>query len=791
MVTATTRAHDSVSSCGWACVTAMVSQGLVALGMATSALAASEPAVRGAPPVEEIIVTARKRAESLQTVPVSAAVIGGAAIQNNAVASLQDLSATLPAITLAKGSTTDRLFIRGIGSGDNPSFEQSVGTFVDDVYHGRARNSQANLFDISRVEVLKGPQIIYFGNNAIAGAVNVTTQAPEPDFRVDIRALYNLTLENHTFEGALNVPLSDQIGLRLAGLVSGGDGWIEDFASDENAPETDNKAMRGTLLWHPSDEFSAKLKLQYADEHQRGGLPIVRRNCPPAAAFGAASGFCAAALAAPGPSGWFERSSTPGQQSGLTSREAVATLSYDAAGQTFTSVTAYTDYDYTLKTDLDSLPALLFSVSAPEDYEQVSQELRFDSKGEGALGYLAGIYYQHSRLNVRNDFNYAFLNARVAAAPAFAALLPYLPFGQSIRFHSTDTAASGFGALTWRVSPELRGTLAVRYSRVEKDFKQNILFGTAQSAYGPVVPFPSSVAPLAAAFARAGGLGVAGEIPLSRTDDQISPSLSVEYDVARNAMLYARYDNGFKAGGFNGVETSGDPSALPFSPESVDAYEVGLKSRWFDNSVTLNLDVFRSEYENLQLAGVVPSSTGAYVNRVQSAGGAVSQGVELEMAWEIDAQWRTNLSATALDARYTRYPNAPPTAAQTSAAQPFQDLGGEPILFGPDLSALWTLSWVRELDAKLELTISNQLYASSSYFLGFSNDPYLKQPGYAREDLSVTLASTSGWEVSVIGKNLGDIVIRTYGAALPTSLGSYVFITEPPRNVSVQFKYHF
>lgn len=791
MVTLATRPHHRLSSCGWTCVTAIVLQGSVALGIATSALAASEPAVRSAPALEEIVVTARKRAESLQTVPVSAAVVSGAAIQSNAVASLQDLSTTLPAITMAKGSTTDRLFIRGIGSGDNPSFEQSVGTFVDDVYHGRARNSQANLFDIGRVEVLKGPQIIYFGNNAIAGAVNVTSQAPEADFGVDLRALYNLTLENYAFEGAFNLPVSDQIWVRLAGLVSGGDGWIEDSASAENAPETDNKALRGTLLWQPSDAFSAKLKLQYADEHQRGGLPIVRRNCPPAAEFGAASGFCAAALAAPGPSGWFERSSTPGQQSGLTSREAVVTLSYDDAGRTFTSVTAYTDYDYTLKTDLDSLPAVLFSVSAPEDYGQVSQELRFDSNGEGALGYLAGVYYQRSRLNVRNDFNYAFLGARIAAAPPFAALLPYLPFGQSVRFQSTDETMSGFGALTWHVSPELRGTLAVRYSRVEKDFKQNILFGTAQSAYGPVVPFPSSIAPLAAVFARAGGLGVAGEMPLSRTDDQLSPSLSLEYDVARNAMLYARYDNGFKAGGFNGVETSGDPSALPFSPEKVHAYEVGLKSRWFDSSVTLNLDVFRSEYENLQLAGVVPSTTGAYVNRVQSAGGAVSQGVELELTWEIDAEWRTNLSATALDAHYTRYPNAPPTAAQTAAAQPFQDLGDKAILFGADFSGLWTLTWARGLGANLELTISNQLYASSSYFLGFSNDPYLKQPGYVREDLSVTLASTSEWEVSVIGKNLGDVVIRTYGAALPASLGSYVFITEPPRNVSVQFKYHF
>lgn len=741
------------------------------------------------PLIEEVLVTARKRVESLQSVPVSAAVVSGATIQDHAIVSLQDLSTTLPAIQLSRGSTTDRMFVRGIGSGDNPSFEQSVGSFVDDVYHGRARLSQAGIFDVERVEVLKGPQTTYFGNNAIAGAINVTSRSPSRDFGGELRAMYNEEFESYLFEGAVDQPLGDTLSVRIAALTSAAEGWITDIAAGENAPETKSVAARATLLWEPSDAFSAKLKVQYADEQQRGGLPIVRQDCPPAAEFGSARGFCASAIASSaGPaSSWFTRSSSSGQRSDLQTREAVGTLSYSFGAATFTSVSAYTNYDYALKTDLDTLPATLFAVSAPEEYEQWSQELRLDTQGD-RFDYLVGVYYQGNRLQVQNDFNYAFLSANISSSSPLA---PYLPVGQSTRFTSDDELISGFGALTWKVTPDLRGTLAVRYSQVEKDFHQRVAFGTASSAYGPVTPFPDAIAPIGEAVARAGGLGVPGQIQLSRKDDRISPSLSVEYDTSERSMMYARYDHGFKAGGFNGVDAMGDPSVLDFAPEKVDAYELGVKTRWLGGRITFNADVFRAEYEDLQVAGVVPSTGGAYVNRVQNAGAAVSQGVELELAWEIDSQWRSMLSLTALDAKYTRYPNATPTAAQSLAGQRFQDLSGEPILFAPDYAGQWTLSWSREIRSGLELSISNLVYASSSYFLGFSNDPYLKQPGYWRDDLTIGLSSANGWDISLIGKNLSNELIRTYGATLPASLGSNVFITEPPRSVAIQIKYGF
>jgi outer membrane receptor protein involved in Fe transport len=759
--------------------------------------------------LEEVVVTARKRTESLQRVPISAVVVNGAALADQGIATIQDLTGTLPAVKLSKGSTTNRQFIRGIGSGDNPSFEQSVGTFIDDIYHGRARSSEASLFDLERVEVLKGPQTTYFGNNAIAGALNIITRDPGTDFSLDSRLSYTPEFHAYTAGAAVDFPALETLVVRLAGQVSGGDGWIEDIGAGEDIPHTRNHALRGTLLWKPTDDFTARLKGQYVKEDQRGGLPIVRAGCPPSPEFGAPTGFCAAAIASEaGPSSAdFTRNTSPGQFTRLDSDDYVATLSLDRPSFVLTSITGYSAYDYALGTDLDLTPLTLLTAGAPEDYRQVSQELRITSDNSHALEYVAGLYFQRSTLNGRNTFTYSFLSPSIAASDTYKPLVPYLPFAAQSRFREENDTASAFGALTWKVLDTLRLTGGLRYSIVDKDFLQTITVGTGSADFGPLTPFPSDVADLGASFAQTRALATVGATPLSRRDKHFSPSLSLQYDVSARVMLYGRFDHGFKAGGFNGVDLNGSAATLPFSEETVDAFEVGVKSKLLDNRATLNVAAFRSKYKDLQLAGVVPSSTGAYVNRVQNAGGAISQGIEVEASLAVTSQLRTTLSGTYLDSYYSSYPNATPTALQTLqlnqcvAANPppstacdslrAQDLSEAETPFAPKFSGSWTVGYSLDLGSSLTLSVENRLFASSDYLLNFNNDPNVRQDSYVREDLTLTLASQSGWEASLIGQNLTDEVIRTYGAALPASLGSYAFITELPRSIAVQLKYSF
>lgn len=768
--------------------------GIAAIGIgAVPAYAQTAASPATADPEGDIVVTARKRAEPLQRVPISADVIAGSEIASQGIASIQDLTATLPAVRLAKGTTTNRQFIRGIGSGDNPNFEQSVGTFIDDIYHGRARTSEASLFDIDRIEVLKGPQTTYFGNNAIAGALNIATVDPGRVVAGQARISYTPTLGLITGEAAIDIPASDTLAVRIAGIYSSGHGWIDDLGDGHRVPRTRGGGVRGTLLWKPTDNFTARLKAQYVDDLQKGGLPIVRGNCPPAAAFGGPTGFCALAIATnAGPaSADFTRDETPGQFSRLRSQDYVATLNWDHGPFVVTSVTGYNRYTYGLVIDLDTTPAPLLSVSAPERYSQVSQEVRITSDQSRPIEYIAGVYYQHGDLRVRNTLDYAFLNARVTATPAFAALIPYLPLGVNNEFRQQDETLSAFGALTWKLGPSFRVTGALRYTHVSKDLDRAIYVGSVRDLTAAATPLSASDAALAARFASAAGLANAGATALSRSDGQFQPSVTVQYEVDPRIMLYGRFDHGFKAGGFNGVDLTSPASALSFDPEKVDAFEAGAKTKLLDNRLTLNIDYFHSKYTNLQLAGIVPSAAGSYVNRVQNAGGAITQGVELEASLRVDNRLRVSLTATYLDAHYSRYANATPTALQTRAGQVSQDLSGASTPYAPRWSGTWAVSYSVPIANGLTLRFDNQLYASTAFFLNFNNDPYARQNGYAREDLTVTLASDRGWELSAVGKNLTDHVIRSYGAALPTSLGSYVYISEQPRTVAIQARYRF
>lgn len=786
---------------------------VAALGTARSA---NTPATREraeiGDAVEEIVVTARKRVESLQEVPISAAVLSGDALEARGLATLQEVTATLPSVKLAKGSTTNRQFIRGVGSGDNPSFEQAVGTFIDDIYHGRARSSEASFFDLERIEILKGPQTTYFGNNAIAGALNVVTRDPDGGFSADTRLSYNPKFDGYTAEAGVDVPVGDTLSLRLAGQLSGSDGWIEDPGAGEDAPRIRNDGVRGTLLWRPVEAFTVRLKAQHFDEDQRGGLPLIRSGCPPEPPF-TTGGFCAAAIGARAIpfSADFERNTTPGQFTRLQSDDYVATLSLEREPFILTSVTGYSTYDYALGTDLDLTPASLLSVAAPEEYRQFSQELRMTSNDDDPLGYIAGVYYQDSRLDVRNTFNYGFLSPAIAATVPLQALVPFLPFGAQDEFRENAETASAFAALTWKVSDRFQTTAALRYTQVDKDFLQTIAVGTADANYGEIAAFPTTLAGLGALLAQARGLATVGTTSLSRKDEHFSHSLSVQYQANDAVMLYARYDHGFKAGGFNGVDLTGPAAALPFSREAVDALEVGLKSQLFADRLILNAALFRSKYDDLQLAGVVPSAAGVYVNRVQNAGGAISQGIELDATWQMTPQWRTGLSATYLDSHYSSYPNATPTALQTlrlneclAANSPaplppsplcdplrVQDLSGDETPFAPDLSASWTLSYSAPIGAKLSWRVESRLFASGRYLLNFNNDPNVAQSAYVREDVTIALSGAAGWEVSVVGQNLTNETIRTYGAAIPATLGSYAFMTELPRNVFVQLRYSF
>ena len=380
--------------------------------------------------IEEIIVTAQKRAENLQSVPVSAQIVGGEVLIERNLNSLQTLTQTTPGVNIVRGALADVIYIRGVGAGNNQSFDQPVATFIDDIYHGRSRTSSASFLDLDRVEILKGPQSIYFGNNAIAGALNIVTTKPGDHAEGFARALYG-THGNFSLEAADTLPLSDQLSVRAAATYTGSNGWLKDVVTGKNAPSQSNVAGRVTVRYSPTNDFDATLKVEGSSNSQKGS-PFQITNCssdlPGFAAYLAKNGQgCAVAAAQGYPIGLDNNESAgpAGQRNRLRTAESVLTLNYRLADQAITSVTGYTHQDIQLALDQYQAGPSLITASFPEHTNQFSQELRLASTGDHKIEYLAGGYFQATRTGTEIEVNFpGFSPIFGGIAPQISSFLP-------------------------------------------------------------------------------------------------------------------------------------------------------------------------------------------------------------------------------------------------------------------------------------------------------------------------------------------------------------------------------
>jgi outer membrane receptor protein involved in Fe transport len=786
--------------------------GSVAMLFPHKAWAQTAPAPQSAPAEaagdddQEVVVTAQGRTQRLQDVPISVQVVSGSELVEQNLNSLEDLSRNVPSVrvigTIGRASS---IFIRGVGSGNNPSFDQSVSTFVDGIYHGRGRMTGSTFIDLERVEILRGPQSTFFGNNAIAGAFNIASRTDVHDLNGYARALYG-SFGNYVGEGAIGIPITDNFGLRLAGTVNGQDGWLTNVTSGHDGPDESNYGGRATFVLHPSNGFEARLKLEASRNRTDGFLQQID-DCPPSAPFDVPRGFCVGIAAAHLPQGFDNRTfaRSPGELTSLNTFESVLTLNASLGEHTLTSISGYYEYQYNLQLDTDFQPVVAQQASAPENYSQLSQELRLASPTGHRFEYILGAYYQTDKIRNALSFNFARLSPTIQSRPTLAALAPFLPLGQTISFVQDENVYSLFGALTWNLTDRLRLSAGLRASWVRKQFDYNLLYGTATTDYGGVTPLPSAIATLPNAL----GTGVVSTLAGARTDSALMPSAQIQYRITPEAMIYASYARGFKAGGFNYSDISGVFANLPFEPESVDAYEAGLKSRWFDNHLLLNLTLFYSNYSNLQTSQTIANAAGALVSLVRNAASSISQGAELEFQWTPDRHFRLGGSITYLDAHYSDYPGGPTTAfqqlqlAQCLAVTPapaavcdqyrVQDLSGAETQNAPDWSGQVTGAYTADLSSRLTLTGEVTVRFSSPQYFTTVADPLSRDDGFTRLDARLTLATVDDrWAFDIIGENLTDeTIFNALSALAGGSLGSRQGSVQRPRYFAAQLRFQW
>jgi outer membrane receptor protein involved in Fe transport len=733
---------------------------------------------------------------------VSVQVVTGQALQVQNTNSLTDLSQVVPQLHIQSSGDQfgQSIAIRGISSGArNSSYDQSVPVFEDDLYYGRSVMTQAAFLDIDHIELLAGPQSTYFGNNAIGGALSLQTKKPDDQFDGYARALYG-SYGTYAFETAASLPVNDTLAVRVAGTVNGDTGWIRNVATGQMAPGEENYAGRVTTVWNPNTSFSAILKVEGSSNQISGAYnqtPSQWSLCPTPPGIPKISNFCpylvAANTAVPGsvPTGFDNNlnSGLGGQFASLKTNTDQLTMNYQLAGLTFTSVTGYYFYHYGADEDNASVGnEWLVTVLPQQRYRQLSQEVRLASATDQPVDFMVGGYYQRDYLDQDIESTVPYFTSTLQALK-FAG--PF-PAGYDIDYTQYESILSGFAAVNWHITDQLKLNLGFRATDVHKDFVGSVSYGQSTA---PFAPLDNVYTPAQQAFLGR-FLGAPGTFPYTLTNKASMPSVGLQYQLKPEVMLYSTYTRGFLAGGFSSAtftpltSASGAIIEPTFAPEYVNAYEVGVKSKWLDDRLQVNLDYFRESYKDIQVSAQIGLAAGNYTSAAVNAGGSLSQGVELHAQWLATSNFRIIADVTYLDARYTDFTNAPPTYEQSALkpAPAFQSLNGKPLDFAPDWSGAVTAEYRAPVMGGYKLTGSlTPIFTSSYYNSNGTDDPLFRIPGSVRLDGKLTLDNpTERWAVDLIGRNLTDKVI-------PLSIGSNTTQggKEEPRNVAVQFRYRW
>ncbi|GAB3269941.1 TonB-dependent receptor [Parahaliea aestuarii] len=808
------------------------------LSLAVAALAAGSAQAQQLQ-LEEVVVTAQKRVESLQDVPISVSAVSGQRMQDAYITNLESLTTYVPNFSMNQSGLSNNITIRGVSSGINPGFEQSTGMYVDGIYYGRGQLSRLPMFDMERVEVLRGPQPILFGKNSIAGAISMITAKPTDQFEGSVSALYEFEENQQDYRVVLSGPLSDTLSGRLAVMYREQDGSFVNVNTGDDEKQEEEGLVRGALRWMPTDNLDINIKYEHADFDDNGrnvelAQSLVREDLQGTGVgidyVSALNNFVGLAnnvlmLDPPvdfaGEDGKLNRVRGGNGDSHTNSSDVlVLGVDYALGDYTLTSTTGYLEYEFEQECDCDFSGASVFDAVQDESFEQFSQEFRITSPGGETVDYIAGVFFQSNELDFKDSID----------VPANSLLRLLNPNFNSINTDRFATQESDmwavFGQATWNVTDTLRLVVGARYTEESKEAtKQQVHYagGTAFPATDPSGAVPNvffGLNPLFGSFA----IEPYDEIRGDRDEQAFNPLFTVQYDLGDATMLYATYTEGFKAGGFD-IRSNGHPdpavvnactldtSTTPpscardivgvfeFDEEEAESFEIGAKMG-LGSTAELNMAAFYTEYTNLQTS----QFDGILGFNVTNAGEAEIKGVELDGRWLVSEGLTLSGSVAWLDFEYTDFRNNQCYFGQQvmdpGAVQPGGvtcDATGKRKEYTPEYSGSVSAEYILPLGDSLELRTVFDLVFSDSYLFNPTLDPRSEQDAYAQYNLRVGIGDQAGnWEVAFIGKNLSDEDVVTYGGEAPlagaltggTGTAYYQFL-DRPRTLALQALYRF
>ena len=739
--------------------------------------------------LEEVIVTAQKRQERLQDVPVSVSAVSGQQIIDQGLGDLKEMSVYVPNLTINQTPGATLIYIRGLGSGENQGFEQSVGLFVDGVYAGRSPQFRAPFLDVGSVEVLRGPQGTLFGKNTIAGAITINTERPSDEFEAILRTRYDIEYGDYTLEGIVSGSLTDSLAGRVAVRRSDTSGYMDNTFQSRDEADSEDTVLRASLQWEINDNASAFLKYEKSEIDIDGKnivntavgewLPLIQEADP---RYKLAD----------------DKRSTSTEEF-LESDAQSMTVQFDVALGEFElkSISAYSEYQHKTLADADTTPVDAAAFEPGQDFEQWSQEFRLSSPLGGQFDYIIGAFYLKNELEATRNFGVA--TANVVGGPDVPPLFGALqPFGFRGDFEQDTESFAVFGSLNWHFADKWQANFGVRYTDESKDADRSLFY----TGYLSNTPLDEVYDPPLSALSRLAwqALGVYEHtISGDRDVDNWSPSLRVSYDLTDDIMLYASTSRAFKSGGFNEAGSrgddpgefppGGDPANFEFEDEEALSFELGGKMRLFDQRASLNFAVFRTEFDDLQVSTFQGDS---FI--VGNAADVTTQGVEVDGTVRLSEAWTLFGSVAYLDAEYDSFKNAPCTVDQVAdweggggaMGSCQQDLSGKELPNSPEWSGVLSLAYEQPWRSYVLSGTADLLYTDEQYLAG-DLDPHAKEDSSTRVNARIAISDPDkNWELALVGKNLTDETVRIFSNDAFLMTGVYFSRLAPPRTVEAQ-----
>lgn len=711
-----------------------------------AALAAGNPAALLAQTqdggLQEVVVTAERREASLQSVPIAITAFSGEQLSGSGLQTTQDLQMRTPGLVFTTNAALGQPYIRSIGTDIiNVGTDPSVAVHVDGLYQTRATASMQDLFDIERVEVVKGPQGTLYGRNATGGAINIITNEPTNELKTDI----DLLVGNYSkvrARGMINLPVAgERVAFRASAFMAKRDGFTEDVQRNQDMDDEDASAVRAKLRMELTEDLRLTLGADHRIERSTRNLaPKVNPNLPSPARdlFGA--------VISPEP-----RTVRYNNDlfTNLDHTTVDAHLEWQLGDVIFKSISGYTDARNDVELDIDATEVDFTWDTENEGVSAFSQEFQLASTSDTDFEWIVGAFYLHER--AKQQFHVFFT-----------------PLGADIDYPVVNRvdAYALFGQGSYKATEKLRLTAGLRYSREKKD-----------AVFRSVVTDPFG----ALTGAPGGGVFVSQSAPTD-TWKAWTPKFGVDYFLNPDVMLYVSATRGFKSGGFN-LLGAGER----FEPEFIWNYEAGFKSTLLERRLRLNVAAFYYDYADLQVNRFNPATGGASTT-VTNAASAEVKGIEAEMQALLAKGLELDLGLALLDSKYKDFLSANP-----DAANPFvdQDLSGNTLPRSPKVSLSAGLQYAYSAAGRGTITLRGEGRHQSHIWFDQFNSENVEEDSYTLVNGFVTYETDDDrWRIQVYGRNLTDRLYRQSVIRATSLIGTLDFWGQPRTyGIEVGFRY--